>query len=82
MATCRNPDSATELRALKDDAKGMLHVVPLDVSSEASIRGSLPLVQAALGENGVIDVLYNNAAIVRTLPPSLGYPQPSILMDV
>ncbi|PIL29600.1 hypothetical protein GSI_08236 [Ganoderma sinense ZZ0214-1] len=63
VATCRNPDGATELHALKDTAKGTLHIAPIDVSSEASIRSSLSLVQAALGENGALDILYNNAAI-------------------
>ncbi|KAI1797659.1 C-factor [Ganoderma leucocontextum] len=63
VATCRNPDGATELHALKDNANGTLHIAPIDVSSEPSIRNSLPLVQAALGENGAIDILYNNAAI-------------------
>ncbi|OCH84288.1 hypothetical protein OBBRIDRAFT_839825, partial [Obba rivulosa] len=42
IAACRNPDGATALKALheSDAAKGELHVVGLDVSDEASIRGS------------------------------------------
>ena len=51
------------MTALKDSAKGQLHVVALDVSSEASIRGSVPEVEGILGEKG-LDYLYNNAAIV------------------
>lgn len=52
-----------------NNAKGTLHIVPVDVSSQASIRSSLSLVQAALGENGSIDILYNNAAIVGNPVP-------------
>ncbi|KAI0765958.1 C-factor [Trametes elegans] len=62
VATCRNPDGASALQALKAGAKGTLHVVALDVASEQSIRDALAPVQSALGERG-LDVLYNNAAI-------------------
>ncbi|TBU41798.1 C-factor [Dichomitus squalens] len=62
VATCRNPNGATELRALKDAAQGTLHIAPIDVSSEGSIKNSVSIVQEALGEGG-IDILYNNAAI-------------------
>ncbi|TBU43418.1 NAD(P)-binding protein [Dichomitus squalens] len=64
VATCRNPNGATELRALKDVAQGTLHIVLIDVSSEGSIKNSVSTVQTALGEGG-IDVLCNNAAIIE-----------------
>ncbi|KAH9924013.1 C-factor [Fomitopsis serialis] len=64
VATCRDPARASKLTALKDSAKGQLHVVALDVSSEASIRGSVPEVEGILGEKG-LDYLYNNAAITE-----------------
>lgn len=63
IATCRTPDKATALHALKDGAKGTLHVVALDVADEASIRDSRKPVEEALGGRG-LDYLYNNAAIV------------------
>ena len=42
MATCRNPDKAAALQALKDDpaTKGALHIVKIDVADAASIRGA------------------------------------------
>ena len=63
VATCREPSRASKLHALKDGAKGQLHVVALDVSSESSIRGSVAEVSRILGDRG-LDYLYNNAAIV------------------
>ncbi|KAI0941825.1 hypothetical protein AcW1_009802 [Taiwanofungus camphoratus] len=65
IATCRSPDKATALQALKSSAKGTLHILPLDVSSEASIRDSVKLVGNVLGDRG-LDYLYNNAAINPT----------------
>ena len=66
IATCRNPTSASDLHRLQETAKGRVHVVPLDVSNEQSMRGSVQYVQDILGERG-LDYLYNNAAIVRCL---------------
>ena len=63
VATCREPSRASKLHALKESAKGQLHVVALDVSSEASIRGSVAEVSQILGGRG-LDYLYNNDAIV------------------
>ncbi|KAJ8463203.1 hypothetical protein ONZ51_g10408 [Trametes cubensis] len=62
VATCRNPDKATGLHALKDSAKGTLHIIPLDVADEESIRNSYKLVEPLIGDKG-LDYLYNNAAI-------------------
>ncbi|OCH86259.1 NAD(P)-binding protein [Obba rivulosa] len=63
IAACRNPDGATALNALResDTAKGELHVVELDVSDEASIRGSAKAVEQILGEGRGLDYLVNNA---------------------
>ncbi len=66
IATCRTPDRATALHALKDTAKDTLHIVALDVADEASIRASRKPVEEALGGRG-LDYLYNNAAIVCAL---------------
>ncbi|KAI0823502.1 C-factor [Trametes gibbosa] len=62
VAACRTPDKATALHALKDGAKGTLHIVTLDVTDDASIRSSRAAVEAALGDRG-LDYLYNNAAV-------------------
>ncbi|KAI0325655.1 C-factor [Cubamyces sp. BRFM 1775] len=62
VATCRNPDKATGLHALKDGAKGTLHIVQLDVADEDSIRNSYKAVEPLIGDKG-LDYLYNNAAI-------------------
>ena len=64
VATCRNPESATDLHALKTSAQGTLHIARIDVADEASIRSSVAVVEELLGENAAIDYIYNNAAIV------------------
>ena len=68
VATCRNPSGAKDLSALKETAKGALHIAQIDVSDEDSIRNSVKVVEGLLGENASIDYLYNNAAIVRETP--------------
>ncbi|KZT63400.1 NAD(P)-binding protein [Daedalea quercina L-15889] len=62
IAACRNPARASDLHALQASATGRVHVVPLDVSSEQSMRDSVRHVADVLGERG-LDYLYNNAAI-------------------
>jgi len=64
VATCRNPDGATALKALASSAKGTLHILKLDVASEQSIRDSFKPVSELLGDKG-LDYLYNNAAITE-----------------
>ncbi|EPS96145.1 NAD-binding protein [Fomitopsis schrenkii] len=64
VATCREPSRASKLHALKDSAKEQLYIVALDVSSEASIRGSVAEVSRILGDRG-LDYLYNNAAVTE-----------------
>lgn len=63
VATCRDPAGASDLQRLQATASGRVHVVPLDVSSEQSMRNSVKYVLDILGERG-LDYLYNNAAIV------------------
>ncbi|KAL6308473.1 hypothetical protein BKA93DRAFT_869444, partial [Sparassis latifolia] len=48
IATCRNPAGATALSS-PQTAKGVLHILPLDVASEASIRASVAPVAAIFG---------------------------------
>lgn len=76
VATCREPARASKLHMLKEGAKGQLHVVALDVSSETSIRGSVAEVAKILGDRG-LDYLYNNAAVVSLLAP--GQPEPYVI---
>lgn len=63
IATCRNPAGASDLKVVKENAKGVVHIVPLDVTSETSIRESVKLVSEILGDKG-LNYLYNNAGIV------------------
>ena len=67
IATCRSPSTASDLQALarSGDAKGTLHIVPLDTESMESIDTVLKPVEEIVGEGG-LDYLLNNAAIVRT----------------
>lgn len=64
IAAVRNPDTATQLKALKPAAGSELHLVQLDVSDEASIRASVGKAEAVLAGRG-LDYLWNNAGIVR-----------------
>ncbi len=64
IATCRNPDNATSLKALQSEAKGTLHIAQLDVANEDSIRDSVKSLGGILEETG-LDYLVNNAAEVR-----------------
>ena len=73
VATCRDPERATDLHALRAAARGTLHVARLDVADEGSIRASVQAVQALLGEDGALDYIYNNAAIVRSPVPACSW---------
>ena len=64
VAACRNPEKAHALKDLVATAKGKLHVVKVDVVDSATIRTAYDTVAAIVGEKG-IDILYNNAGIVR-----------------
>src|SRR5262245_55597459 len=57
-ATCRNPDSATELRRLPDIDVDKLRILQLDVSDFASVKAV-----AAKLAGQPIDVLINNAGV-------------------
>ncbi|OSC97327.1 NAD-P-binding protein [Trametes coccinea BRFM310] len=62
IATCRNPEKAVDLEALKDTAKGTLHILKLDVDDLDGIRNSVKEVSEILGDRG-LDYLVNNAAV-------------------
>lgn len=63
IASCRNPDTATDLKTVASEAKGTVHVIPLDTGSTDSITAVGGYVKEILGD-GVLDYLLNNAAIV------------------
>jgi NAD(P)-dependent dehydrogenase (short-subunit alcohol dehydrogenase family) len=58
-ATCRDPESATELRRLTDDGVDKLRILQLDVSNLASVKAA-----AAKLAGQPIDVLINNAGVM------------------
>ncbi|KAI0628093.1 NAD-P-binding protein [Trametes polyzona] len=62
IAGCRTPEKANALQALKDTAKGTLHIIQLDVSDVDSIRASVQEFERILDANG-LDYLINNAGI-------------------
>jgi len=57
-ATCRDPDSASELRILADASDHMLQIPALDVTDPASIKAA-----AAELDCQAIDLLLNNAGV-------------------
>jgi len=57
IASCRNPDAATELKQLQGKADG---IVPFDAASIKASSGSLNRVLEPRG----LDYLINNAGIV------------------
>ncbi|EJD37562.1 NAD(P)-binding protein [Auricularia subglabra TFB-10046 SS5] len=61
IATCRAPARATGLAGLAA-ARVNVHIVALDVLSNASVHSALSAAQTILGERGV-DYLINNAGI-------------------
>ncbi|KAI0641288.1 NAD-P-binding protein [Trametes meyenii] len=62
VAAVRNPETATALNALKEEAKGALHILKLDVSDFSSVRASATALKPILGDAG-LDYLINDAAI-------------------
>jgi len=71
FATARNPDSATDLKALQAKSHGRIEIVPLDVADQKSIQAAGEAVKAKTKK---LDVLINNAGINSaegtTLDPS------------
>ena len=61
FATCRNPTSASVLQSLAAKHPGRIHVLPLDVTDEASIEHSLATVDQHVDG---LDMLINNAGIL------------------
>lgn len=60
FATCRHPDEADYLQALKSDHPGQLAIRRLDVTDQKSIDASAQAIQSA---ERALDLLINNAGI-------------------
>jgi len=73
IATCRNPDRASDLQALKEGAKGVLHIAQLDVGDLESIKASKKVVEPLLGDKG-LDYLLNNAAVNHAPDNAFDFP--------
>lgn len=61
IATCRNPEKADELNALKNDRR--LHVIALNVDDDESIKKVFDEVSSLVSSNG-LNMLINNAGIL------------------
>lgn len=59
-ATMRNLDSAGKLQAMAADAGVELHLVPMDVSKDDSVKQAFAQI---LGEAGRLDAIVNNAGV-------------------
>ncbi|KAM0786297.1 hypothetical protein ACM66B_001775 [Microbotryomycetes sp. NB124-2] len=65
VALARNPDSANQLKELKQQYPKRLEIVKHDVTSESSAKEAAKQVeQLDIGKNGV-DVLINNAGVIE-----------------
>jgi len=64
IATCRSPDSASDLKAVAKVSKPQTHILQLDITDEESVNRAVHDTQAIVGERG-IDYLLSNAAIIN-----------------
>lgn len=62
IATCRNPEGATELRRVCDQHPGRLTVLKLDVDREEDVRGAAERVKESFGR---LDLIVNSAAMLH-----------------
>lgn len=62
IATCRNPDGASELRGLAGQHPGRLTVLRLDVNQEEDIRGAAERVKESFGR---LDLIVNSSAMLH-----------------
>jgi NAD(P)-dependent dehydrogenase (short-subunit alcohol dehydrogenase family) len=65
LAACRQPGKAGELNLLAGSHPGRLHVLPLDVASEAS-RTALAHELGLVLDDARIDLLVNNAGVLHS----------------
>jgi NAD(P)-dependent dehydrogenase (short-subunit alcohol dehydrogenase family) len=62
FATMRNPDSATVLKQKMKEESLSISVSAMDVNADESVKSCIDII---LQENGLVDVLVNNAGIER-----------------
>jgi NAD(P)-dependent dehydrogenase (short-subunit alcohol dehydrogenase family) len=60
FAGARKPDSASELDRLREHHRGQLEIIPLEVTSDESVRRCADAVKRV---SGTLDILVNNAAV-------------------
>lgn len=60
FGTCRQPENADELQALKKKFPNRLHIIQLDVTKQDSIASAVDTVRSV---SPVIDVIINNAGV-------------------
>ncbi|XP_052130469.1 C-factor [Frankliniella occidentalis] len=80
FATCRNPDSATELQALAKKYSN-LKIMKLDVLDFDSYEGVAKTISEIVGNKG-LNVLINNAGIIRGRKGSLSLVNAQDMIDV
>lgn len=62
VATCRNPNTAPELQALKDEYPKRLTVLQMDVTDSSQIEKTADIVKTS---HGKIDLLINSAGLLH-----------------
>ncbi|KAI0325660.1 NAD-P-binding protein [Cubamyces sp. BRFM 1775] len=81
VATCRNPEKATELHDLKANSKGKLHIFKLDVDDFDGVRAAAQDLSAILGDTG-LDYLISNAGIALAVDGAFTVKPEDILRHV
>ena len=66
LAACRLPGKASALNALAGGHPGRLHVLPLDVASEASRKAFAQELALSLDDDARIGLLVNNAGVLHS----------------
>ncbi|XP_053558962.1 C-factor [Bombina bombina] len=62
IGTCRNPEAAAQLQTLKEQNKGALTILKLDVTEELDVRSAADRVEQDFGR---LDLLINTAAMLH-----------------
>ena len=67
FATCRNPNSALELKALQEQHKQTLHIFELEVTNWEKHQEVVDKVKNIVGEENGLNLLINNAGLLPSL---------------
>ncbi|KAJ4770975.1 NAD(P)-binding Rossmann-fold superfamily protein [Rhynchospora pubera] len=73
VATCRDPDSATDLQKLKKDFDSRLNILPLDVTNESTIEEAATTIRDTYG---YLNLLINASGILSI--PNLLQPETTL----